>query len=87
MAELRLVPFAKDYWHVVNDDIDHAGIIGSIAFMSSEHGQLLVPWRAEFTGDIFTTSRSELTVGYCASQQEAIEYLERRLNECLEGAA
>lgn len=77
MAELRLVPFGVNYWHVVDDTEGKEGIIGSI--LKNERPEDLLPWRAEFAP--IYGSISDLAVGYCRTQLEAIEWLERNLAE------
>lgn len=77
MSELRMVPFGVDYWHVVDDTEGIEGIIGSI--LRNTRPEDLLPWRAEFAP--LWSSPSDLSVAYCRTEQEALDYLQRRLDE------
>jgi hypothetical protein len=78
-GNLRLVPMANHYWHVVSNE--PASIIGSLLYASGSR-----QWRAEFSGTI-DDGWSKMEVGYFETEEEALAFMEEALRSHLAEAA
>lgn len=76
-GDLRTIPFARDYWHVVSDK--HASIVGSLMKMHGK-GDREQKWRAEFSGTM-EKGWKEFKVDYFSTEEEALSFLRDALED------